>query len=178
VASILDAFRRRRSPPAARLAEAGVEKGMKVADLGAGYGFFAIPAAELVGEEGIVYAVEPNPKRAREVSRRAEEDGLRNVKVLVTGAEDLHEIPEASVDLAISMSSFHHFGDTQKALAEIGRAVRPGGRVYIRDMKAGRVFKHGSESEGFRRTITKQFPSAEFEEGPGYLVARIRVSGS
>lgn len=75
--SLLEAFRGRRSPPEARLADAGVEKWMKVLDVGAGYGFFAIPAAEIVGGEGFVCAVEPNPKRAREIERRAGDDVLR-----------------------------------------------------------------------------------------------------
>src|SRR5580700_294669 len=92
-ASALEALRRRRAPPEARLAEIGLAKGMKVADIGAGYGYFAFPAAEMVGEEGLVYAVEPNPRRAEEVSRRADERGVKNIKVLVAGAEDLAGIP-------------------------------------------------------------------------------------
>lgn len=148
---------------------------MQVADVGAGYGFFAIPAAEMVGEDGLVYAVEPDERRAGELAKRAREDGLKNVRVLVTGGEDLHEIPDSALDLVISVSSFHHFADPIKALEEMKRTVRPGGAVYIRDKKTGRVFKHGSEGEGFRRTISGLFPGAEFQEGKGYLVARIRV---
>lgn len=172
---MLEALRRRRSPPSDLLAEVGIGKGMRVADVGAGYGFFAIPAAEMVGEEGVVYAVEPNPKRARELAERAEEDDLGNVKVLVTGAEDLHEIPTGGVDVAISISSFHHFSDRERALGEIRRAVRHGGLIYVRDVKPGRLFKHGSESQGFRRSILQQFPGAEFDEGQKLIVARIRV---
>ena len=47
--------------------------------------------------------------------------------------------------------------------------------VYIRDIKPGRVFKHGSESEEFRKTVLEEFPNAEFEEDPHYIVARIKV---
>ncbi len=77
--SLIEALRRRRCSPEARLAEVGVAKGMRVADVGAGYGFFAFPTAEVVGEEGTVYAIEPNPKRAAEISKRAEEVGAKNL---------------------------------------------------------------------------------------------------
>jgi len=60
-----------------------------VADIGAGYGYFAFPAAEAVGGDGTVYAVEPDPKRAAEISKRVKERGVKNIEVVVAGAEDL-----------------------------------------------------------------------------------------
>jgi ubiquinone/menaquinone biosynthesis C-methylase UbiE len=174
-ASLQEALRRRQAPPEERLAEVGLSTGMKVADVGAGYGYFTFPAAEMVGGDGMVYAVEPDPKRAGEISRRVEERGFKNVEVVVAGAEDISRIPSGGVDVAISMASFHHFTDPRKALSELRRIVRQGGLVYIRDMKPGRIFRHGSRSEEFRSEISGQFPGAEFEEGPRYLVARARV---
>jgi SAM-dependent methyltransferase len=168
--SLLEFLRRRRGTPQELLAEVGVAKGMKMADIGAGYGFFAFPAAEIVGEVGLVYAVEPNPKRAEEIRRRAEERGVKNLRVLVAGREEIVGMQTGAVELAISMSSFHHFADPKKALAELRRIVKPGGLVYIRDIKPGRLFKHGSKSEEFRADVRRQFPDAEFEEGSGYLV--------
>jgi len=148
---------------------------MSVADIGAGYGFFTFPATETVGEEGLVYAVEPDQRRAAEISRRAGERRVKNIKVLVTRAEDLGQIPTGGVDVAISISSFHHFEDKRKALDEIGRVVKTGGGAYIRDIRAGRIFKHGSDPAGFRETIQGRFPDAEIQEGSGYLIARIRI---
>lgn len=171
--ALVEAIRRRRAPPEALLSEAGLGEGMKVADIGAGYGFFALSAAKVVGANGVVYAVEPNATRANEISKRSGEAETKNLRVLVTGAEELGEIPPGEIDLALSVSSFHHFADAEKALSEIDRVVRLGGRVYIRDIKAGRVFRHGSRSETFRRLVSSRFPMAEFEEGRGYLVARI-----
>jgi ubiquinone/menaquinone biosynthesis C-methylase UbiE len=148
---------------------------MKVADVGAGYGFFAFPAAEMVGDEGVVYAVEPNARRAAEISKRAAERDAKNLKVLEAGAEDIGGISTGEVDIAMSMSSLHHFTDAKRGLLELGRIVRPGGLVYIRDIKAGMIMRHGSRGEGFRMAVSREFPGAEFEEGSGYLVARIRL---
>lgn len=148
---------------------------MRVADVGAGYGFFAFPAAETVGDDGMVYAVEPDPRRAEQIEATARGRGVKNLRVVVAAAEDLSSIPSGEVDVAMSMSSFHHFSDAQRGLSEMGRVVKAGGLVYIRDMKPGRLFKHGSASGEFRRSVLQAFPAAEFEEGPGYLVARVRL---
>ena len=148
---------------------------MRVADIGAGYGYFAFPAAEMVGADGIVFAVEPDRRRAEEISRKAEERGVKNLKVVVAGAEEIGGIPTGEVDVAISISSFHHFADAARALRELRRIVKPGGLVYIRDIKAGRLFRHGSESVEFRTVVSQEFPQAVFEDGSGYLAARVRL---
>ena len=117
----------------------------------------------------------PRVPPSTEISARVAERRVKNLKVLAAGAEDIGGIPTAAVDIAMSMSSFHHFDDTKRGLLELGRIVRRGGLIYIRDIKAGRVMRHGSRTEGFKGTISKEFPNARFEEGSGYLVARIRL---
>ena len=171
----MESLRRRRGRPEDHLIEIGLEKGMTVADIGAGHGFFAFPAAATVCAEGLVYAVEPDPKRAAEMAERAEGAGVKNIRIMVRGAEEIPEITTGEVDFAMSMSSFHHFADRGKALAELGRIVKPGGLLYIKDIKAGRVFRHGSQAEEFRKTVALLFPSAAFEESKGYLVAKVRL---
>jgi FkbM family methyltransferase len=175
LSSLLEAVKWRHGPPEVRLAEVGVAKGMKVADIGAGYGFFAFPAAEMVGEEGVVYAVEPDPRRAGQISKTAITRGAKNVKVLNEKAEAMEGIPTGSVDIAISMSSFHHFSDKRKSLLEMRRIVKPGGLIHIRDVKAGRLFRHGSKAEEFRKSVASVFPGAVLEEGSGHLVAKARA---
>jgi ubiquinone/menaquinone biosynthesis C-methylase UbiE len=110
-------------------------------------------------------------RRGGRSSGWAQERELKNVRVLVTGGEDLSGIPTGEVDLAMSVSSFHHLADPRKALVELRRVVRQGGRVYVSDMKPGRVFRHGSRSDQFRAAVSGEFPNAEFEEGLGYIVA-------
>jgi len=173
--SFLETLRGWRGTPQERLAEVGLVRGMNVADVGARYGYFAFPAAEIVGQEGKVYAIEPNPGRARDISKTAEKRGTKNVVVLETGVEDLGEVPSLSVDLAMSMSSFHHFGNADRGLVELRRVVKPGGRIYIRDIKAGMFLRHGSRFEDFRRIVSNQFPQAKFENGSGYVLARVHL---
>ena len=123
-----------------------------------------------------VYAIEPNKKRADEIGKRVEEGRVKNVRVITAGAEQLGEsLEDGEVQLAMSMSSFHHFVDPQKALTEMARIVRPGGVVFIRDIKPGRLLKHGSDPEAFRAAIGRRFANARFEEDSRYVTARITV---
>ena len=175
MSGLIEAIRRLRDDPVARLREAGVGAGMTVADVGAGYGYFAIPAATIVGQSGLVYAVEPNPDRAKRITQAASEKGIKNIVVTTAPAEQMTEIPSGAVDLAMAISSVHHFTDIEKALTEIRRIVRPGGRVYIRDMKAGRIIRHGSNSQELRRTLGALFPGTSFKEDSRHITAMIRI---
>ena len=127
--------------------EIGVLPGQRVVDIGAGKGYFAIPAAEAVGRTGLVYAVEPDPVRSRTIRERIVAEGLQNVRVLTTGAEQLTEIPSESVDLVFSAFTLHHFNNRQAGLSEIRRVLRPGGVFYVWDRSPGTMLPHGTRAE-------------------------------
>ena len=122
-----------------------------MADIGAGKGYLTIPASTIVGRKGLVYSVEPDPKRSSRIKERIAKEGLENVRVLTTGAEQLEEIPSDSVDLAFSAFSMHHFNDQQAGLAEIRRILRNGGRFYVWDRVPGTIMRHGTRPEELDR---------------------------
>lgn len=137
--------------PFAAVRTMGVGEGMKVADIGAGEGYFTIASATVVGTSGFVYSVEPDPKRSGQIRERAAEEGLGNVRVVTAKAEDLAEIPTGCVDLAFSAFSIHHFEDRGAALAEIRRILHDGGTFYLWDEPPGRIFKSGTRPEELDR---------------------------
>ncbi len=118
-----------------------------MADIGAGKGYLTIPASTIVGRKGLVYSVEPDPIRSRRIRERVAKEGLENVRVLATRAEQLEEIPSDSVDLAFSAFSIHHFTDKQAGLAEIRRILRNGGIFYVWDRAPGVIMRHGTRPE-------------------------------
>jgi FkbM family methyltransferase len=66
-----------------------VKPGMVVADVGAGYGYFSILLADLVGPTGHVYAVEPNPQAALWLRRSLQLNGFAgNTTVCEAAAGD------------------------------------------------------------------------------------------
>ncbi|MDV3292894.1 MAG: class I SAM-dependent methyltransferase [Nitrososphaerales archaeon] len=123
-----------RKDPRSWLNELEVREGMVVADLGAGKGLYSALAADLVGTRGHVYAVEPDPKRAAMILRRAFQSGLNKLEVVQSGVEGMKSIPQSSVDLAFSRNSLHHFCDMEEAFAQVLRILKSGGRFCIRDV--------------------------------------------
>ena len=96
-------IRRLFEDPFKRMRQVGAASGLKVADVGAGKGFFTVAAAELVGGGGFVFAVEPDPDRISMIKRRCDEARLTNVIFLEKKAEEMNEIDAESLDLVFSM---------------------------------------------------------------------------
>src|SRR5271156_203518 len=58
----------------------GIAPGKTVADIGAGSGWFTVRAARRVTETGSVYAVDINPEATSYIDKRAQREGLHNLK--------------------------------------------------------------------------------------------------
>ena len=67
------------------LKRAGVQAGDQVLDWGCGAGFFALPAAGLVGEAGSIVAVDVQPEMVAATQQAAAEAGLAKVRVMAAG---------------------------------------------------------------------------------------------
>jgi ubiquinone/menaquinone biosynthesis C-methylase UbiE len=149
--TISEHFRALFQEPIATTGKFGIVEGQRVADIGAGLGYFTIPAAFIVGRTGFVYSVEPDPARSDRIRSRVANEGLENVRILTTAAEQLGDIPSDSVDLAFSAFSIHHFTDKRAGLAEIRRVLRSGGRFYVWDRVPGIIIRHGTRPEELDR---------------------------
>ena len=149
--TLAERFRSLFQEPYAVAKEIGISEGQNVADIGAVKGYLTIPASTIVGRKGLVYSVEPDPTRSSRIRERVANEGLENVCVLTTGAEQLEGIPSDSVDLAFSVFSIHHFDDKQASLAEIRRILGSGGRFYVWDRVPGIIMRHGTRPEELDR---------------------------
>lgn len=115
-----------------------IEPGMRLADLGAGDGSFAIALARRVGPEGHVYAIEIDSERLAEIRQAVKEAGLENVSV-VEGAISSTNLPEACCEAVFSRLVYHHLTDAPAINADIYRALRPGGRLLVIDLEPGGI---------------------------------------
>ena len=106
-----------------------------IADLGSGTGFYTDDVASHVGE---VYAVDVQ-EAMHEYYR---EKGVpTNVELLATGIEEL-PFDEGRLDAAFSTMTYHEFA-SDDALAEIGRVLKPGGRLVVVDWTATGTGENG-----------------------------------
>lgn len=106
--------------------------GQSVADVGAGTGAYLEALSLAVGPTGRVTGVDISPAFVAYMAARARAEGLANVTVQ-TGAETSTGLAPASQDSILSVNTFHHFADPQAMLADLHRALKPGGQLAIVD---------------------------------------------
>ena len=134
----------------------GLRPGARVADLGAGKGYFTFRLSDAVGLEGQVYAVEVESELAESLEKRASERGRSNVAVILARYDD-PMLPEDGVDVIFTCNTYHHIEDRVAYFARAARYLRPGGRVVIIDMLPSawlqRISGHVSPPELIRREM-------------------------
>ena len=93
-------LRRKFFDPAKALKAAGIQSGQKVLEVGCGTGFFTIPAAKLVGNEGRVLTIDPHPLAIEQVVKKIRDAGLTNIEVIKADATKVGLI-SGSIDLVL-----------------------------------------------------------------------------
>lgn len=114
------------------VASLGLAADAKVADIGAGTGYFAVRLAA-AAPEGAVFAVDIEPEMVAWLDQRAEKEGLANLRA-VQGAPESANLPEA-VDLAFMCNVFHHIADPQAYFEALAGSLSPEARVVIVDFR-------------------------------------------
>lgn len=118
------------------VAEARVEPGMTVLDMGCGSGQLTIPLARVAAE---VIAVDLSPSMIELLRRNLERERVQNVACRLEALERLSAEP-ASLDLVVSNYALHHLADEDKRhlVGAVAGWLRPGGRLVIGDLMLGR----------------------------------------
>lgn len=115
------------------LDRAGVAPGMRVLDIGCGPGRIALPAAQRVGTNGEVVALDIQPAMLQRVQQKIEAQGVTNVRLLQAGAGEGRTEPE-SFDRAFLVTVLGEIPDKMAALREIYHALKPGGILSITEL--------------------------------------------
>jgi ubiquinone/menaquinone biosynthesis C-methylase UbiE len=108
------------------LESAGLKPNQKVLEVGCGPGFFTIPAAKIVGNEGIVYAVDVHPLAIKRVKEKIKRETIKNVKPLLVNASET-ELPDQSIDLAFVFGLRYIAGGLENLISEMHRVIKPKG---------------------------------------------------
>jgi arsenite methyltransferase len=104
-----------------------ISVGERVLDLGAGTGHLAAYVEKIVRPSGGVVAIDPLPLRVEIAQSKA----TANFEARVGRAEDLSEFPDGSFDVVYLNCVFHWVEDKRRALAEIFRVLKSGGRLGL-----------------------------------------------
>lgn len=140
----------------------GIREGQMVLDFGCGSGDYTIPAAEIVGEEGVVYALDKNRGALDELMRKAEAEGLGNIERMETSGRLKIDLEGECIDVVLLYDVLHHYYfpravDRERILHEVHRVLKPDGFLsfYAGDLE---IYHHSSEL----RRIEKQIEGANF----------------
>jgi protein-L-isoaspartate O-methyltransferase len=118
--------------PAEVMAALALRPGERVADIGAGSGYFTIPMAKAVGPTGKVYATDLHQELLDRIVLRAREEGLDNVITLKVEEND-PMLPEGIVDTIIMVDAYHYLQDRIAYNKKLCACLAPGGRVIVID---------------------------------------------
>jgi ubiquinone/menaquinone biosynthesis C-methylase UbiE len=106
----------------------GITKGMQVLDLGCGDGTTAVPAAKLGAD---VLGIDIARNLVEAGNRRAQEQGLTNLKFQEGDASNLEQVPDKSFDLVVSIFGAMFAPKPFEVAKEMVRVTRPGGRIVM-----------------------------------------------
>ncbi len=113
-----------------RLAE--IEKGMTVADIGAGEGYYTVRLSPLVGKNGRVLAEDIVPETRDALAARVNRENLQNVAVRLGDPSD-PKLPERSFDRVLLIHMYHEIERPSEFLWNLRPSLKQEGRVIVVD---------------------------------------------
>jgi len=160
-------FNRQASDPQSKpddvLKALALQPGQKVADLGAGGGYFSLRFAEEVGAQGHVYALDTDSGKIEFMRKSIAEEGVGNIEVVLVGKENL-TLPE-KVDMIFLRNVYHHISNRVQYFSQLRQYLKPNGRIAIVEHKGGGGFHSLFEHRVSPEAIIEEMTSA------GYLTA-------
>ncbi|MBN1938092.1 MAG: class I SAM-dependent methyltransferase [Candidatus Aminicenantes bacterium] len=128
---LMSAERRQELPPRPILEKIGLHPGQVFVDIGAGPGFFAIPAAEIVGPRGRVFGLDIAPVMAEELRKNAARKRAANIRVGII-PKTAAKLPPGA-DFYFLANVFHEVDDRKAYLRNIRRHMSASSRLVIID---------------------------------------------
>ena len=165
-----DAVRRRRIVRQALAAAPGE----RILDVGCGPGFYCAELAEEVGPSGSVVGVDSSPAMLELAARRCA--GYEGVELRPGEAVSL-PVDDTSFDAALCVQVLEYVPDPTLALAEMHRALRPGGRIVVWDVDWATVSLHALDSALTDRVLHAWDEHLTHPSLPRTLGPRLRSAG-
>jgi predicted methyltransferase len=134
IASLEDPARDGYQKPHEVVMALGLREGERIADIGAGAGYFTLRFAHHVGATGLVVAVDISPEMIVHLNWRVRDTELDNVRTVLALPDD-PLLSNASVDCIFICDTWHHIEKRAQYLTTLKKALRPGGQIVIIDFQ-------------------------------------------
>jgi len=115
------------------LKEIGLRCDQYVLDFGCRVGHYTIPAAKVVGNKGIVYAVDKESEALNKLGRKVTALNLTNIRVTKTSAQTKLSLESRVIDVVLLYDVLHYFGKNErtKLYHEAFRVLKQGGLLSV-----------------------------------------------
>ncbi len=127
--------RQQRMNPLTFLELCGADEREIWADVGCGPGYFTLPLADRVKK---VFATDISTDMLDICRNRAREENLVNIEFIQSNSKEIG-IPSETVNRILLVNVFHEFSAVAEVLKELGRILKPAGRIYIIDWRYGEM---------------------------------------
>jgi len=124
--------RAKQSEPERVIQSLSLKPGDRVADIGAGGGYFAMELAGKVGSEGKVFAVESDRTLLKELERTMKTRRIDSIETVQTSG-GVPNLPHKNLDLIFFRNIYHHLNDRIVYFTELKNLLKPAGRVAVID---------------------------------------------
>jgi ubiquinone/menaquinone biosynthesis C-methylase UbiE len=165
-----DPERRKWQDPESILAQIGVKPGITFVDIGCGGGFFALPAARMVGAKGKVYGLDASTAAIASIKEQASREGLKNLDLTVGRAEEVI-VCQRCADIVFFGIALHDFQDPPKVLENVKMIIKPTGKLVDLDWKQEAAI---GPPRHIRFDVAK---ASQLIEAAGYKIESIKDSG-
>lgn len=114
------------------LIEPYIQKGQVVTDLGCGWGYYSFALADLVGAEGMVFAIDLGKKCVDSIQKKITKEGRVNIKAYSATVAEMDFIGYRSIDFVFANGLLCSMAyGRQLAVNEIKRILKPSGKAYL-----------------------------------------------
>ncbi len=110
----------------------GIQPGMRVADIGAGEGYYTVRLARRLGPTATFYAQDVQSDYLKQLEVRLAQEGITGVRLVLGDPRD-PKLPPASIDLAILSHMYHEIENPFEFLYRLRPALAPNARIGIID---------------------------------------------
>lgn len=104
----------RREEDHRRILRRVLTKGMRVFDIGANIGYYALLERSLVGDEGSIVAIEPSPSNAALLSKNIDANGYKNITVKQAAVSDRAGMRDLHLSRMSNLNTFHDQGSAAR----------------------------------------------------------------
>lgn len=114
----------------------GIKRGQKVLDFGCGSGNYTIPAARVIGEQALVYALDEDKETLDQLMSKAKSIGLKNITRVDASGKSRIRLDNESVDVVLLYDVLHYYyfpeeEDRRQLLYEVYRVLKPNGFLSL-----------------------------------------------